>query len=697
VWPAIRPADKLCGCIPCQSRYKNNSDCYTLPLPAPHGASPLRQGIHRTLFCYHPPLQPDMSRPFSRIRHWFRQPGRLALFLLIVATLASAAHWNGLSAPHHPSAGNRIFPDGRDNLSFSDKYLEPLKVFANIGDDVAAIRETIRVFEWVQIGLWYGSLGFTLLLLFLVLTWRWWSPLTQLPAENQTDDKPKARWRDGFRARWWSVAVLLLALGIAAGTRLPVLDRPILWDEQDNLRTNFHGYYDYKSVDEDPIWQEATMLDAMWMNARGNNPHLLSVLSQVSNQIWRRANDVPRDRFSPTALRLPVALAALLGIAALWWMINLMGWRIAAPLAALLAALHPLHAEYSIQARGHGFMLLFVPLALGAITLAWHRRWWRDFWLFGICLFLGLLAFPGSIYFATCVSIAAVGAFLWQWLVNKDIGARAAICRCILCGILLAGILAWLLAPTFPQLSTWLVEGFQKGHMPSWWYLAAYLMFATGLSFMFPGEYFRMPAWTSPSSSAWIFGPFFTKAPLLALWSIILFPLFVALGMAALWQRRDSRFPFLVLTATIASAFLCLAHHAFITSNYIYGWYTLFALPALLTAIAMGWERIAHWLQSRWRFGTHASVVFASAMLILFASLTHPALQRNPYDFDDTSVTRRPRDNSWAQPSPEEIGRTLRLRGNSMWVVYQDGLHVVYRDYREQQEAVDALIPRTAE
>ena len=611
---------------------------------------------------------------------------------------AGGLHWpfllvcvRKLDKPWKKSAGAALFPQGVEGLGMVEKLARPWQVVGAVSDEAAlkALQKKMGVREWVQIGLWYGALGFSGIMLVMTAGWKWWYPLTRMEGARPGGEG----WRQGLRAGRGSRACLAVALLVAALSRFPLLDNAMLWDEQDNLRHSYHGYEDVVAPGAKPKWHAATLRDAAWENARGNNPHLMSVAGQLSNMVWRAATGAPREVFSPVALRLPVAVAAVAGIAGLWWMMNVMGWGRAAPVAALLAAVHPMHAEYTIEARGYGFVLLFAPLALGAMVIAWRRMAWKDFWLFGVCLALCIWSFTGALYFAAVLGLTAAGGLAWRWLGRGDMAARAGFFRLAVCGVVLAGLLLWMMAPSIPQMALYMEHSFQKGHMPSWWYLNAWLMYSTGLLFFFPYDYYLMPAGTSPSAVAWMAGPFWQLAPGLALWGLVVMPGLALLGLAGMWRRAE-RWPLVLCLATLAAMPLCWMHHALGTGNYIYGWYTIYTLPVLLCLMAAGWETAAGWIEARLRNGRPLAWAMAAALPVVLALLTHPALGPGKMAMGGTKVARRPGELPWDKDSPGEIGREEMLRGHGLWVVYEDGRHLLFHDPDKAGDTLASMVQR---
>ncbi len=249
--------------------------------------------------------------------------------------------------------------------------------------------------EHIQVGLWWGAIGVGLTLLLLAATSGWWFRWCWASLERARPGD-----RTVFDLEEWPW--LLGALCVAAVFRAAYIDLPVLWDEQDNLRRSYHGYVEV-APDGAEKWRPARFRDALWENDRANNPFLYSVACQASLSAWRAGSGADRRLFDVVAMRFPAFLAGVASIVALWWLAKMLGLRRAAPLAALLAAAHCLHVEYSFQARGYAFVLLFAPLAAGFVALGIRDGLWRWWVGYAVSIFCCLHAFPGAAYFAVAL------------------------------------------------------------------------------------------------------------------------------------------------------------------------------------------------------------------------------------------------------------------------------------------------------
>jgi hypothetical protein len=611
---------------------------------------------------------------------------RLALILCLVSLLGGFLAHRSAKDPWDGRLGRAIYQEGKPSSSVG-KYAQAFRFFS---DSEAPGREKMRVADWIDFGFWMGTLGFTAAALVFTLSIPLWVRAcrgggleTELP--------------EGWRASRASWLFLLVSILLATAIRVPVLNGSILWDEQDNHRRNYHGYLDWAEPGQPPKFVEAGWKDSIWENRRGNNPHLYSFLSWTSNTVWRAATGAPRSRSSVVATRAPAAILGILSIVSLWWMLNAVGLPRLAPVAALLSAAHPLSTEFGIQARAYCITLLLTPILMAAAWRMLARGRKRDFALFSGAMVPSLLAFPGALYGIAAVNFAVLGAMLWQWR-KGDASALARVSRWTVMNVISGVVFLCVLAPGIPQMAAFLNNAFQSGVMPPFWYIISYNLFATGMHFGFPREPFFNPTGPWPSAWAWLFGEFWRAWPV-ALWSLVVMPALFAIGWFGLF-RTARRLVFLVIAAMILGGIGCVAHHALVTGYYIYAWYAIYALPAILIVIAAGLHQIACWFapgaekQPRQPAIT-GGLAIAAAMVML--ALSHPMVRPDGWTIGEAKIYPRPVAAGWAKPGPNLIPRSHFQRNRSLWVFYADGYHILFEDYDGKMEAWKPHIDRPLE
>ncbi len=517
-----------------------------------------------------------------------------------------------------------------------------------------------------QIGLWWGGLAVGLVLAAAAVTTRWWLPLILNLSGHETS--PPA-----FPARRLDWLGLALALLLATWLRAPHLDRSLYFDEQDNLRRNFHGHLEIRP-DGEESWRGAGWREALFENRLGNNPVFLSVACQASLRLWRAVSGAERERFDIVALRMPVFLAGLGSIAALWWLLQLWGLRAAAAIAALLAAVHPMHIDYSLQARGYAFVLLFVPLALGFAWRAVRRDRWRDWLAMAFCVFFCLWSYAGSVYFAL-----ALNAGLLVWLVvrrlrHRDPALTGSVARLLAVNALTGLLYLFLIAPHLPQVSYHFRNIFELIPLQPYWIFYAWSHYSTGTNFPGPGDIHDLRTGAASLSEV-LLQRFAGGEPILVTLQWLIIPALILTGVLGLRGRETTavasspspRLPaWLSLSLALAAPVIALAHQQF-TSLYFYYWYLSYALPAVIAGVAIGLQMLA----SRARRPVGVGIVAAFFALFLW-QVTPGAGKPN----------RLVADTPWPTNDEGESAVEFR-RGQTHWIATRDGRSISQKDAYE--------------
>lgn len=518
-----------------------------------------------------------------------------------------------------------------------------------------------------QAGLWQGAMLAGLVCAAAAFSARWWWPVTgRVPRSAAL--VPASLWR-ASRLDW-----LLLGgiLGLAIWQRVPYMDRAIYFDEQDNLRRNFHGHTEIRP-DGTSVWRGADWTEALWENRLGNNPVLLSAATQVTLRTWRWWTGADRERFSIVAVRLPVVLAGVASVAALWWLLQIWGLRLAAAIGAGLAAVHPMHVDYSLQARGYAFVLLLVPVALGLAWLSLRTNRWRHWLAFAVAVMGCLLAYPGSVHFALAIN---AGALLWlirRRLQSGDPGDNGPIARLLAANAVTATAYAWFILPHVPQMSHHFREVFELIALEPYWWFYAWSHYSTGTNFPAGEDVLAMREGTMGLGEA-LFLRFAVDEPVLAVIQWVVLPALVVMGV--IWlnrgRHRQTSPAALVLTLALAAPVMALIHQQF-TSLYFYYWYLTYALPAVIAGIAVGLARLIHpLLTARRRWPRVVGVLLIAEFFVLFIwqSLHQPAWNR---------AGRIPRALPWPV-NADGVEAVEFQRGRHLWITTRDGLSICRRE-----------------
>jgi mannosyltransferase len=190
-----------------------------------------------------------------------------------------------------------------------------------------------------------------------------------------------------------------------------------------------------------------------WFSANGPVGHVLTSvrIREASPPGYFFALKAWIDVFGDSvfAMRLPSALAGTATVASIAWVAHMLGGRVAAVVAALLAALSPVVLEYADQARPYGWAMLAVTLAVGCIFSYMDARRRPRVWLAG----------------AVVASVAAVWIHYTAWFVIAPLAAwvlaRREVSRQAKATLAIALLLAF--AITAPLLYDQLAHGHHQG------------------------------------------------------------------------------------------------------------------------------------------------------------------------------------------------------------------------------------------
>jgi hypothetical protein len=500
----------------------------------------------------------------------------------------------------------------------------------------------LEVIHYVQIGLWWAGLGLAVLLAILIasfpLCWKW----------SEREPAPVAAKQAVQR---WETLVVVAAFIVACFLRIPLADQGLRWDEHDNLRRNFHGFTALDAKTEADQWRPAGMREAVFENDRGNNPFLYSTLAHLSLDTWRAISGVPRDRFNVVAMRIPALLAGLGGILTLWLLARRMGGPLAAAIAIWLVTLHPLHINYSVEARGYSLVLLLAPVFLSAVWNVLQRGTWADAFATAFTAAAILFSFPGALYYIGVAGIGLALALLWKGNGNT----RATLLRLVIAGSLALGVLVFLLAPALLQAFKTLDSQFAKTGLPAPWFFQTWHWNSVGVHLPGDQAYYDLRdgklAWSS------FLGTQLQTEPMTLLMSLGIIPLMAVLGIRQWWKGGTAER--VVLAITIGAPLLCVFHHGVFTKYAIFQWYMIYSLPAFAALLGSGVASLKPFGQSAacWQ-----QAILPCVFLGLFLKASYPNAHfrrgsYTPWDIDHGSPT----------------ARTIMKRGPNTWETWQDG------------------------
>lgn len=423
-------------------------------------------------------------------------------------------------------------------------------------------------------------------------TMRWW---WRSAAEGAIHPSPP-------RSRAWLAGVLMLVLA-AGWLAAPRLHHSLWDDELFMVRWFVHGTW-HEAPSGQMKFAKARWSETFFGYRMPTNHVLQTVLSRVSVSVWRSLADEPRNAFpSEVALRIPSFVAALAAVPAMALLVARLGGPGAGLLAALLLVLHPWFLRYTAEARGYGFVLLWVPVYLWLWINAFERGAWRDFAALGVAQLLLLWTWPGLLTLVATANGILTLALGWRSTREASVG----LWRLVVVGVLGSAAFLQLMMPMWPQLQNYLVRS-HKGFMGADWLRNAGSHLWAGMPWggadtdiAFPELALRFAAQAEVVTAL-------LATSLLAM-------------VVGAWRlaRRGGTTTWLLPLLLLPGPFSWLL--ASVRNEYLFVWYSLFVLPLGLILLALGLS--AGWEQrgALRRVGLVVALTFSLG----FAWLTDPA------------------------------------------------------------------------
>lgn len=594
--------------------------------PPPAQASPLLR-IFRSLRA-----RWDALSPVGRCRFW-----------LLLATLGALLLCRELDHPWERPVTKET--------GLTEKYQwSDFSTFWQLSTKSSQDRGRLSFDSLVQIWSWVSAAWVVLALALATLTVSWW-----LPKAGGREPLPAWESRSPGLSGWRAAALLGGILLVALAFRLPLMNRALLFDEQDSLRKNIVGYHEVTHVDDAKgEWFPADFKEALFENRFTNNPVAFSLLAKGSLAAWRAVTGEDRDAYDVFPLRLPSLLTGLASIAMLWLVGRRLGGTALGTLAALFAAIHPFHVEYSVQARGYGVMLFAVTLAYyGALRFLEDGRWrWAAATAGGV--FLVLYSYIGAFHFALLFHLCLAGLLAWQAWKGRA-GARARTMRYLVMTVASACLFIALMLPTLPQAWSHFGVTFEKIRLGAEWYFLAWNHYAVGLDYP-EGKLFRELRAGSVPLAPVLGGRFWSETGLGALLSLVIVPVLLLAGCWKAW--RLGRGKALLVIAGLLSPLLALGHQ-WHSGLYYYVWYVIYVMPPLFLLLAWGIQAFTAHLSLPARRPMELGLGVALAALL--AWLGHFS----------TAPGKINHANGWGSHDGDPA--FVCRRGTALWVTYENG------------------------
>jgi hypothetical protein len=507
----------------------------------------------------------------------------------------------------------------------------------------------LLVEDYVQIYFYWAGVFTAVAWAVILASSRWWWRWSHEGVASGTATAERAVVRK--IARWEWVAILLILVA-AAFIRVPTMDRILDRDEQDNLRRSIHGYHEYDGDSGELVFERATWQDAFFENRLANNPVLFGVMAKGSLSVWWAMSGQAEETMNRAALRVPSLVAGLASIAAMWWFMVLIGMRRAGLVAAVLAAVHPFHINYSTQARGYGLVMLFVVLSACFAVLAMRDQRWRNWIGYGASLFGVLYAFPGGLYFVAPMGVGVAMVLLWRWWKKGEVAARAGFVRMAVVGVITGMLYFQAMSALIPQ-ATADLESWEEIPLSSRWRFFTYTKLVSGAGFV---RYWERD-FPEMSAMRYVATQLSREDPLYVAMVFVVIPILLVIGFWRFW--RLGGVARVVSVVTFLASLLAFGHHHFITHFYYYFWYLCYSVPLAIMLGAAGLCVMGKWLSAvSGQVRREAAVTAAVAVVFtgLYVTTTWPGKRGRT---------------GWVTSRGEEA--LVVQRGRSNWVVYADG------------------------
>ena len=460
---------------------------------------------------------------------------------------------------------------------------------------------TILVSLW-----WAAALDAVLVLVLLATAGFWMRPLRNVP---------RAVWPRSRRLGAAGAGLVLLAVLVAGALRWPLAHGSVWWDEAWTIRNTIVGKLDPLPQNPDvAVLEPAPWRKALWYYHAPTNHVAYTVAARISNDAWRRLTNAPRHAFDEFALRLPALVAAAAAVALLALLLARLGFPRAAPFAAFLLALHPLHVRHGAEARGYSFVVLLTIAGAWLLLRALRGGRWRDFLAYGASQLLLLWTFPLAVYVPLAYAIVGFGAIaLGRSWGGADRATLAA--RFLVANALAAMAFLTLMAPNLAQAAAFKKEWHDDGVLDLVWIRRFWATIASGMPLRAPrADDFWFPTVTNLAERRpWVWPTVFGVLPALA-----------ALGFVRALARPGAAERATWIGLAGATALFLL--HRELQAFFLLPRFVIFALPAFVAMIAVGAEGVVSAACARLPRPGVASAAVLTLLLAGFGLLVAPAL-----------------------------------------------------------------------
>ena len=460
--------------------------------------------------------------------------------------------------------------------------------------------------ERIDAGLWWASLVNAFGCAALLATARWWArPLAgeRASARGPAPSPPPRR-----RPSHAWLAVVLAAMVLALGLRLPLAQKSLWWDEGWTIRQVAVGWWEPSNGPFSELrFKEGGLSRALWYWEKPTNHVLYSVSAWTSLAGWRAVSGADPRAFDELAYRLPSLVASALSVGVIALLVRGFGLPGAALVAGLLLAIHPWHIRYGVDGRAYGLVILFT--LAGALGLSrWLRSLaWRDLLLYAGSQWLLIWTYPFAAFVTLGYGIAALAALRLDPAragLRWPLAARFAVVH-----VAVAMGLLQVLAPNLTQLPIWNYQGgIGPAVLRELWTGLTVGMIPTGDAASFAAGIPNVAslAEARPWLSPLLFG---------------LFPLLLAFGFARACARGPGAAAPLAGLA-LAGATSLAATQAL--EQHFYARFASFLLPGVVVCLAVGVDGLLAPLARAGPRGRVAAAAGLAAALLAYQALVWP-------------------------------------------------------------------------
>lgn len=379
----------------------------------------------------------------------------------------------------------------------------------------------------------------------------------------------------------WEKPLLAFIVVIAAVQNAPRLGHSLWGDEEYTVRRLIADEVE-RDADGKLVFGKQSWLTTFWSFRKPTNHIGYTVVARAVHDTFFKQGTGPTDPwFSETLIRLPVYIAGLLSIVALVWACRVWGFGNGAVLLAFGYIMHPWFVRFGVDARGYGFVLMYLPLMLALLGRALQTGRWSFWLLLGLAQFHAFWTYFGLIYFLVTFHLAAV---LMMWTArgwSKD-DRTVMFTRWFVANLMSVMLIVGIEAPCLPQFFEFMSQKVLAGEMDKAWFVDAIAYVISGVPW-YPWDVANplCNAWTHPQNGSFAL---FVGAPGL----IVTVGAAFVVGTREFWRGGRRRWLLLVI---FGAPLLMLVHQA---HSHIrpYHWYLIPYFPGFCIVAAAFFARL---------------------------------------------------------------------------------------------------------